>query len=795
MTPPVDLRLYGLAVGMWITSLGGLWLTARNGLLVAGVAAALGLVVAVAMTGRRTPPRGRHRPTAALPGRSAAVEPAVARAAVAWAVVAVAIGGVCGALSTAARVGVRDAEPLASLARRHATVHLDAVVSDDPHLLGTGTGPPTYLVPAELTRVTTGGSAVSARVSVLVFGATPAWRNLLPSQRFTIDGKLAPPRGGDLTAAVLDAADDPDLVDRPSWTQLVAGRLRAGLQAACGGLPTGPGGLLPGLVLGDTSRLDPGIEDEFRTTGLTHLVAVSGANVAILLGVVLWVVRWCRAGPILAAGLCLLALVGFVILARPSPSVLRAAAMGVVGLLALASGRRSAAAPALAVAVVAGLLWDPGLAADPGFALSTFATGALVLLAPRWRDALCAHGVPPVVAEALAVPAAAQVACGPVIAMLSGAVSLVAVPANLLAAPAVAPATLLGIAATVLYPLWTNAGTGLAWLASWPARWLVGVAHAGAQIPDATVPWPSGIVGGVLLAAVTVGLLVATRWPVALRVVLIGGLAVIVGAAPVRLLASGWPPTGAVLVVCDVGQGDALVLPVAPHEAVVVDTGPEPTAVDGCLTRLGVTTVDLLVLTHFHLDHVGGITGVLAGRTVGGLLESPYREPPEGERLVGAAAAGLPVAVATPGWSYDRDELTLRVLGPVQLRTGTRSDPNNNSIVLRAVSSGVTMVLAGDAETEEQTDLRSLDPGELRAEVLKVAHHGSAYQDPEFLAAVAPRVALVSVGAGNPYGHPNPALLARLAGAGAVVLRTDQDGDLAVVATPYGVAVATRSGS
>jgi competence protein ComEC len=733
-----------------------------------------------ALAGRRSAEhRGRHR--AGWPA-----------AALLWAAVALLLGVVCGGLSTAARTSARDAEPLATLAREHTVVRLEATVTDDPHRLTGGVGAVTYLVPVRLTRIQTADADIRTDVAALVFGSTAGWQRLLPSQRFSVEGELGPPRGGDLTAAAVDAHGDPTLLDRPSWTQLAAGRLRAGLQAACRGLPAAPGGLLPGLVLGDTSRLDPSIEDEFRTTGLTHVVAVSGANVAIVLGVVLFVVRRCRAGPVLAAIVCLLALVGFVILARPSPSVLRAAGMGVVGLIALASGRRAAAAPALATAVTAGLLWDPALAPDPGFALSTLATGALILLAPRWRDALQARGVPGVLAEAVAVPAAAQLACGPVIVMLSGGVSLVAVPANLLAAPAVAPATLLGVAATIVTPLWTFAGHALAWLAMWPAWWLIEVAQVGSRVPDATLPWPSGVLGGALLAAATVGLLVAARWPVALRVVLVGAVAVIAGAAPVRVLAGGWPPAGAVMVVCDVGQGDAIVLPVAPGQAVVVDTGPDPSLVDGCLSRLDISSVDLLVLTHFHLDHVGGVAGVVHGRRVGAILESPYRDPPEGVHLVDGVTAGLPVIVAGPGWSYEAGGLTLRVLAPTRAHTGTRSDPNNNSVVLRAVSHGVTMVLAGDAEIEEQQDLLGLDPADLRADVLKVAHHGSSYQDLAFLAAVAPRVALVSVGVDNPYGHPNPGILARLSASGARVLRTDRDGDLAVAWTADGLAVATR---
>jgi competence protein ComEC len=514
--------------------------------------------------------------------------------------------------------------------------------------------------------------------------------------------------------------------------------------------------------------------------------------VAILLGVVLFAARWCRAGPWLSVAVCAVALAGFVILARPSPSVIRAAAMGSIGLLALATGRSRAAMPALAAAVVVGLLIDPALAVDPGFALSVLATGALVLLAPAWSAGLADRGVPRGLAEALAVPAAAQLACGPVIVALSGQVSLVAVPANLLAAPAVAPATLLGVAAALVSPLWSDGAALLAWLASWPARWLVAIATTGAAIPDGTIPWPGGVWGGLGLAGLTVGLLVAGRRPAARRLLLAAALAVAVGAVPVRLLASGWPPENAVIVACDVGQGDALVLPDGPGDAVVVDSGPEPAAVAACLHRLGIHSVAAVVLTHFHIDHVGGVTGVFDGHQVGAVVLPAFHEPDTGYRAVLDAAAQHRVAItaAGVGWTLRRGDLELRAIGPTRALTGTRSDPNNNSLVLRATSHGVSVLLEGDAETEEQGELLAdADHTDLRADVLKVAHHGSAYQDPALLELVHPAVALVSVGVGNPYGHPNPGLLAALTRGGVRVLRTDQDGDVAVVAAEDGLAV------
>jgi competence protein ComEC len=303
------------------------------------------------------------------------------------------------------------------------------------------------------------------------------------------------------------------------------------------------------------------------------------------------------------------------------------------------------------------------------------------------------------------------------------------------------------------------------------------------------------VLGALLLAALTVALLVAAQHPVVRRLVAVFVVAVVLGTLPVRLVASGWPPPGWVVVACAVGQGDALVLPVSAGRAVVVDAGPDPAAVDGCLRRLGVREIPLLVISHFHVDHVGGVTGVFRGRRVAAVLTPAWAEPVTGVHLVrtAASAGGAEIAAATVGWTYRAGAVELVVRGPVYPQRGTRSDANNNSIVLLATVAGVRVLLPGDAETEEQRALLDRSPpGALRADVLKVAHHGSAYQDPEFLDAVRPSVALVAVGVDNGYGHPSPAVLSRLARGGARVLRTDTDGDLAAVADRRGLAVVTR---
>ncbi|WBB82570.1 ComEC/Rec2 family competence protein [Micromonospora sp. WMMD882] len=774
------MRLVGLAVATWLTALAGLSLSAPASLLLAVAAAVLAAALAVHLLGRL----GRPGAPARRYG---------------WIAVAVLLGVVCGGAATAARLTARDAAVVRALTGERASVTAELVVRDDPRPVRGVVGRPAMLLaPADLVGVTgPDGRRVDAPVRMLVLATDPAWRGLLPGQRLTAQGRLAEPRGGDLTGAVLSASGPPTLLGGPGWAQRAAGRLRAGLQRACAPLPDDQGGLLPGLVVGDTSRLPPEVEEDFRATGMTHLNAVSGSNVAIVVGAVLLLARWARAGPRLAVALCGVALVGFVILVRPSPSVVRAATMGAIGLAALAAGRPRAALPALAAAVTVLVLADPDLAGDPGFALSVLATGGLLLIAPRWRDALRRRGVPTGLAEALAVPAAAQLACGPVVAGLSGTVSLVAVPANLLVVPAVAPATVLGVLAAVLSPLWPAAAEFVAWLASWPAWWLVTVARYGARLPAGNVPWPGGAFGGLLLAAATVALLVAVRRPVVRRLVAVVALAAVLGALPVRLVASGWPPRGWVVAVCAVGQGDLVVLPVAAGQAVVVDAGPDPAAADGCLRRLGVRQVPLLVVSHFHVDHTGGVDGVARGRRVTAVVTPRWPEPAAGRDLVhtSAVVAGARVGPAVDGWTFRAGGVELALVGPPYPMRGTRSDPNNNSLVLLARVAGVRMLLAGDAETEEQRAVLDRVPAStLDVDVLKVAHHGSAYQDPAFLDATRPAVALVPVGAGNGYGHPNPAVLARLARGGARVLRTDTQGDLAVVAEGGRLAVVARGG-
>ena len=772
---PLDLRLVPPALAVWLVAWQGRLLPPRALLVAAALAAALSVALLL---------RG---PPSSLPAGG----PAPGRRLVAAAVLGCAAAS---ATVTAVHVDSRTTGPLARAAAAESAVTVEAVLTDDPRRAAAAVpaGRELVVVRLRVVELRAAGRVHALRAPVVLLSSDPAWLSLLPSTRVKAEGRLRRAEPGDDVSAVLSGRGPPVVLAGPSAVQRAAGHLRAGLRAAVAPLPAAERGLLPGLVVGDTSRLDPDLREDFRTVGLTHLTAVSGTNVAIVTGAVLLLARrvgvGVRAGPVLAA----VALAGFVVLARPSPSVLRAAVMGVVGLVALSSGNRKAAMPALAAAVVVLVLWDPDLAAAPGFALSVLATAGLLVLAPGWRAAM-ARRLPGWLADALAVPAAAQVACGPVVVAISASLGLLSVPANLLAVPAVAPATVIGVAAALLAPLSLPAAQAVAWLGWLPTAWLVLVARTGARLPGASATWPSGWRGALLLTGLTVVALLVLRHRSGRRVAAACAAGVLVATTTLALLRPAWPPPGWFLVACDVGQGDALVLAAGARRAVVVDAGPDPALVDRCLSRLGVEHVPLVLLTHDHADHVDGLAGVLRGRQVGMVQVGPLDEPLHQAREVAELTRGAGVALVRPALGEQRTVggLSWEVLAPGRSFAGTSSDPNNSSLVVRVTAGPTTVLLTGDVEPEAQRDL--LDRGlDLRADVLKVPHHGSGAQEPAFLDAVGASTVLTSVGTDNTYGHPSARTLSRLVRGGARSFRTDLHGDVALVHRDGRLVVVTR---
>jgi competence protein ComEC len=779
----MDWRLVPAALVVWLATMAGLllhwWWSAVGGL----TGAVVGLVVLA---------RARGRPSVIRWWRRG----------LAWALLVCGLSvGVVGTL----RLRAAADDPLRALAGEGAAGTFRVEITErakpmfDTGFGGQQSGVRAVLLPAQVVTAKVAGRLVPSTGAVLLVAPTDRWRTLLPGQQVTTTAVMAPADPGQLTVAVLRVRGPPGAVSEAATWQRVAQTLRSGLRDAAKVLDPEPRGLVPALVVGDTDGLPPQVVDQFRAAGLAHLLAVSGTNLAVVCVAVLLLLRTMRCGPRTAAAGAMVALVGFVVLAGPEPSVLRAGVMGAVGLLALAIGRQRAAFPALSVAVIVLVLWDPAMAVSIGFALSVLATGGLVLIAPRWAERLAGRGVPRGLAEALAAPAAAHLVTAPVVAGFAGEVSVVAVVANLLAAPVVAPATVLGVMAAVVAPVVPWLAELLVRLAGPEADWLILVAGHAADVPGAVIGWPGGWLGGVLLAGCMTLLVVALRQR-RLRVLIglvFAGLLVVV--IPVRVIAPGWPPDGWAFVACDVGQGDALVLATGEAgRAVVVDVGPEVAPLAACLDRLDVSRVPLVVLSHLHADHIGGLDAVLADRAVGAVAVSPAREPRWAWEEVRRKAqdTGIPVVQLTAGQRLVWSELVIEVLAPddEEVMPAAESDGteiNNASLVLLAATSAGRVLLSGDVELAAQA--RLLDTRvDLSADVIKVPHHGSRYTSPELFAAVRPRIAMVSVGSRNRYGHPSPVTLRTLERLGVLVLRTDTAGDTAIVPTATGPRAVSR---
>lgn len=797
-TGGADLRLLPGAAAAWA---GAGWTVAQGLGPAVVVASILGAASAAALAGACLSDRGSGR------GRRARRVSA-----------AIALAAACGALAVASggvQAASRQAGPVRALVAGGATAEVVALVRSAPNAVAPDPGrvwddDPRWTVRLQLQQVRGRGSAGSAAAPVLAIGGA-GWDELVVGQRISATGRLAPVEPGDDVVALVLARGAPVVLAPPGLVHGVADALREGLRQACAGLPPDARGLLPGLVVGDTSQLPADLERAMRDTGLTHLTAVSGSNITIVCGAGLLVASAAKLPRRRRLAVAAAVLAGFVVLAGPEPSVLRAGVMGAVGLVGLAASRRGAGVPALCVAVVALVTLDPWLARAYGFALSVLATAGLLLLARPWSEAM-SQVVPRWLALALAVPLAAQSVCGPVTVLLAPQVPLTALPANMLVAPAVAPATVLGLLATLLAPVSPPAAAAVAWCAGWSVRWVAVVARTAADVPGGLLAWPAGGLGAVLLALLSAALLaaIAVLSPSLLRLRHPGRALAISAAAVAAALVlaltpvadglarpgASWPPSDWRVVACDVGQGDALVIGTGPGRAIVVDVGPDPGPVDRCLERLGIDRIELLVLTHFHADHVAGLQGALDGRQVDAALVSPQPDPPDGAAATSRAlaAAGVPATAAWTGQRGRLGDVDYQVLWPQRLLGGSVGDggegslANDASVVLHLSTAELSVVTTGDIEPPAQRALTVLldDPalaGVGPVDVVKVAHHGSSQQWPALYERLAPRVALVSAGADNDYGHPSAEALALLEGVEAVVGRTDLDGDVAVGVT------------
>ncbi len=597
-------------------------------------------------------------------------------------------------------------------------------------------------------------------------------------------------RDGDFDEAAYLRRQGVHAVLRAGWFRVVGRRGGVGgaadslRRAVDGALALGPGGerraVAAGVVLGEDEGLSEGLQEDFRASGLYHLLAVSGQNVAFVVVGTLYA-AWVAGIPRAAAHVTALAgVLAYALAVGWQPSVVRAAVAGGLASLAWLASRPGDRWYFLLLGAGVLLAVNPYELLEPGFQLSFAAVAAIFVLVPRLRRRLDGYPLHAKAAGILAVSTACGAATAPILWLQFGSVPVYSVIANALAAPAVAPLLGGALASTALAPVLPSAAAGLAWLDGWLAAYLAWCARTVARLPHAEVTSLRGLglaAGGLTLTAVYLRLR-RRRGP---RLVALAGMVV--------ALLVGWggwpgdgadpepPPRGLRVTFLDVGQGDAILLQV-PEGAILVDQGPPEGDVSGQLDALGVDRLAALVLTHPQRDHVGGAADVLADIDVDVALDPrlPVASADERAALAAARRNGVEVRLARAGQAYRIGALRLAVLWP-DGPGPPGADPNSHAVVLLASFEDTDVLLTADAESEVTLPL---EPPPV--EILKVAHHGSADDGlARLLERTRPRIAVISAGRDNDYGHPAPSTLAALANApGLAVYRTDRDGRVVV---------------
>jgi competence protein ComEC len=721
------------------------------------LAAGAGLLVAVALAVRRAPATAWHGPGAWQ------------RGAVAWlAVLLVAVG------AAGLRVDTLGQGLLPHLAAQGGEAVLEARVVEEPRPVADG-----WHVDLRVVRMN--GEPIRERAATTLDGTPPGL-----GERWWLRASARPPPEGGYgrwltrrhVRAVLDVramerVGDPGVLARSS--ERVRHRIRT---AATARTPEAVGGLLAGIVIGDTRLLPEADAEAMRATSLTHLTAVSGSHTAIVVAGVLGVCAAARLGARGRRRAVVATLGVFAYLTRFEPSVLRAGTMAMLVVLAFARGVPRDARHALAGTVLLLVLVDPLLAGSLGLLLSAVATAGVLAIAPQVRERLSGRRwLPRRVADVLAITLGAQVAVVPLLLPTFGEVGLSSVPANLLAVPAAAVAAGLGFVGALVAIVHVEAAGVVFALAGVPARLVLAVARGLAGV------------GGVVETARPVGVVALvcgcawlctrprTRTAGVLAVVTLVG----VSAAGLPGLVGRSAPDTLTVTAVDVGQGDAFLVE-SPGARLLVDAGEDGTAARW-LRAQGRPSIDVAVVTHPHLDHVGGMHEVLRHVEVGELWYRPMPNRLEEveEMLLVAEEDGIPVRAPVAGRQTVVGDLRVEVLGPPPGRPYrfAGSELNESSLVLRVDWEGRRVLLTGDVELAAQADLLER-PQLLEAEAMTVPHHGGATTDPAFLEAVGAQVALIGVGADNRHGHPHPAVLGVLDALGVVVQRTDRDGDVTV---------------
>lgn len=562
------------------------------------------------------------------------------------------------------------------------------------------------------------------------------------------------------------------------------------------GLPPPDTALALGMVLGQDERIDQTVRDEFRASGLAHVLAVSGQNVMLLAALALPLLGAAGLGHRgrLAATVAVIAL--YVPLAGAGPSLQRAGVMGAASLIALVAARPASRWYALLLAACVTLALNPRTCGDPGWQLSFAAVGGILALAPLLRRPLSA--LPRALGEGIVVTVAATVSTAPLMAHHFGSVSLAGLPANVIALPLVAPIMWLGMVRGALGQL-GPAAQPLVDLTGPPLELLLGalasLATAFADMPGGQLGLPLRAPGAVALAYAVTGVAAAgiarmgarvdpaptlARWRRTLpsrRAAVVAVAGAVIAVVLFRLVAPPQAPDRFTVSFLDVGQGDATLIQAPGGVAILFDGGPPEGGVSRLLRRAGVRDLSLVVATHQSRDHHEGLQQVFERRRADTLLQNGDGTGDRSFwRMVRTARrGGARVIAPRQGQVLEVGGVSIRVLGPPPRPPGPPpDDPNPRAIAAVVSYRGFDLFLSGDAESEALAEY-DLPP----VEAMKVSHHGSADPGlPAVLERLRPKVAGIEVGAGNTYGHPAPPTLRALRAARVRAYRTDRDGTI-----------------
>jgi competence protein ComEC len=608
----------------------------------------------------------------------------------------------------------------------------------------------------------------------------PIGENYLLGQKFTAEVKIIKSKERKV-AALAVATSDLIITKEGNYLITLTNEIRESFRKL---IPAGDAGsLIPGLTLGDTSLQSAEFTNQMRRVGFSHLTAVSGANFALVAGFILWLVQFFLKKIHARLWVTGIVLLFFILLVRPTPSVLRAAVMALVLLIAKYRGDRSLGLPALGAAIATLILLDPFQAIDPGFALSVLATAGILILSPKLVELLSEKLRWRVVAEAVAIPISATLFCTPVIVALSGQLSLITILANVLASPVIAPITVIGFISAILASITPFIATILISITLPLAKWIVWLCNTGSNFP---VLQFSSFIFFIFILTLFSAVVIRKNW-IALLIV------VSLILAQLTYSRVTWPGSNWRVTNCDVGQGDALVINLGANRAVVIDVGPDPTLIDRCLSRLNISQISLLVLTHFHADHVGGLSGALNKRVVKQVWISNNHQPEGAYLRTMAMLKGVFLQEVKNGDLFQVADAKISVLWPEAITQsfatlpGDGSAINNSSIALQIQLPDLSFFAAGDLEPPVQEIITS-NPLLKKVDIYKLCHHGSMYQYFPMLDRISPSVALISVGKDNSYGHPAPETIGEFMRRRIKVVRTDESGGIAV-ATPNKIRV------